>query len=119
MTKNFIEDGDTISITNSGAESISSSTAVAIGNVIAVAVTDIQPGDIGAGLTTGVFQLPKLSADVLAQGAPVFVKDGVAQAAAAGGIYAGVAWEPAAAGTDVINVNINTGSAPVVAASGG
>lgn len=119
MAKNFIENGNTISITNSGAESISGSTAVAVGNVIAVAVTDIQPGDTGAGLTTGVFQLPKLSADVLAQGAPVFVKDGVAQAEAAGGIYAGVVWEPAAAGTDVINVNINSGSAPSAAASGG
>lgn len=119
MAKNFVENGNTIIITNSGDESISSGTAVATGNVIAVAVTDIAPGYTGAGLTTGVFQLPKLSADVLAQGAPVFVKDGVAQAAAAGGIYAGVTWEPAAAGTGVINVNINTGSAPAAAASGG
>lgn len=119
MAKNFVQHGMTISILNAGTALIESGDVVVIGNIVAVAITDIVVQGTGDGFTEGVFQLPKASADVFTPGAAVYVSDGSAQASAEGGVYAGIAWEDAAAGASVVNVKINAGAAPVVAASGG
>ncbi|WP_052130852.1 DUF2190 family protein [Erwinia typographi] len=112
MAKNFVQNGNTIPVTNAGSEVITSGDAVVVGNIVAIAITDIAVEGTGDGFTDGVFQLPKISADVLSQGAAVFISDGTAQASAEGGIYAGIAWEDAPAGTTVVNVKINVGAVP-------
>jgi len=107
MAKNFIQDGNTISITNNGNEDIVSGSAVAVGDLIAVAVTDIPGSGVGDGLVKGVFQLPKLSADVVPAGAKVYLASGTVQLEATDAVFAGYAWEAAGAGDTVIDVKIN------------
>ncbi|MBL1535054.1 DUF2190 family protein, partial [Klebsiella pneumoniae] len=54
MAKNYVQDGKTIPVKNSGTEEILSGTPVSLGGMIAVAITDIQPGDTGDGFAEGV-----------------------------------------------------------------
>ncbi|MBP2197219.1 DUF2190 family protein [Pantoea cypripedii] len=119
MAKNFVQNGNTIPLLNSGSEVIASGDLVVVGNIVAIAITDIAEQDTGDGFTEGVFQLPKVSADAFTQGAAVYVSNGTAQASAVDGTFAGIAWESAVAGTTVVNVKINAGAAPAAAASGG
>ncbi|CAI8703314.1 DUF2190 family protein [Kosakonia quasisacchari] len=107
MAKNFIQDGKTIPLTNSGQTDIPGGAPVAVGSVVVVAIATIQPGETGDGFTEGVFLLPKLPADAITAGTRVFLKDGVVQLDEADAIAAGVAWEVAAAATTVIEVKIN------------
>jgi predicted RecA/RadA family phage recombinase len=58
--KNYVQDGNTLALTNSGNTTISSGTPVAVGDLLVVAITDIQPGSTGDGRATGVVALPKL-----------------------------------------------------------
>lgn len=107
MAKNYVQDGKTISLANGGAEDILSGEPVAIGKVIAVAITDIPAGQTGDGFTEGVFLLPKLAADVITAGAQVYLKDGKIQAEDTDAVAAGVAWEDAGATVTVVEVKIN------------
>lgn len=118
MAKNFVQEGKTIPVINSGAEEISSGDAVLIGNVVAVAITDIAVQDTGDGFTEGVFQLPKVTADSIAAGSPVYINEGTVQASATDGAYAGVAWESVASGSTVVNVKINAGAGISATTSG-
>lgn len=118
MAKNFVQNGNTMPLLNSGSEVIASGDVVVVGNIIAIAITDIALLGTGDGFTEGVFQLPKASADVFAAGDAVYISKGVAQASSVDGVYAGIAWEETASGTTVINVKINAGTAPDVTESG-
>ena len=64
---------------NPGTEEILSGTPVSLGGMIAVAITDIQPGDVGDGFAEGVFLLPKLPADAVTAGEKVYLKAGNVQ----------------------------------------
>jgi predicted RecA/RadA family phage recombinase len=68
MAKNYVQEGKTIPVENAGQEIILSGAPVVIGQMIAIAITDIPGGDTGDGLTEGVFQLPKLAADEISAG---------------------------------------------------
>ncbi|EDW8118127.1 DUF2190 family protein [Salmonella enterica subsp. enterica serovar Sundsvall] len=107
MAKNFVQEGKTIALVNSGATDILSGEPVTIGTLIAVAITDIPVGDTGDGFTEGVFLLPKLPADAITAGEAVHFKDGKIQLAAEDAIAAGVAWEDAGAAETVVEVKIN------------
>jgi predicted RecA/RadA family phage recombinase len=106
MATNFVQDGNTIEIENTGKDVIESGKPVAIGAIVAVALTDIDPGDIGDGCTSGVFLLPKLSADVVSIGEKVNIKGGKVQKAE-GDAVAGVAWASAGAGITELAVKLN------------
>lgn len=105
--KNHIQDGHTISITNSGADAILSGAPVTVGDMVAVAITTIKPGDTGDGCAKGVMALPKLAADDIAQGKAVYLKDGQIQLDEASAVPAGKAWEPAGTGSTTVLVSIN------------
>ena len=107
MSKNFVAHGKTVPVTNGGAAAIASGTAIAVGALVAVAITDILPGDTGDGFTEGVFLLPKLAADVITPGARVYLKAGTVQLASADAVAAGIAWEDAPATTTAVAVKIN------------
>lgn len=107
MAKNFIQEGKTIALTNAGTEEIASGELVVVGDLVAVAITDIAVADTGDGFTEGVFQLPKLAADVIAAGQKVYSLDGTIQLDATDAVYAGYAWEAAAAGDTVVSVKLN------------
>jgi predicted RecA/RadA family phage recombinase len=107
MSKNYVQDGKTIPLANTGTEEILSGTPVVIGTVIGVAITDIAPGQTGDGFAEGVFLLPKLPADAISAGAKVYLKAGAIQLVATDAVAAGVAWESAAAGVSVVDVKLN------------
>lgn len=70
MAKNFVEEGKTVAIVASAA--ISSGDLVLVGDVFAVALTDIPQGETGDGMTEGVFMLPKLKTDDMKTGKKVY-----------------------------------------------
>lgn len=105
--KNYVQDGNTIAVTNAGATVITSGSPVAIGDLVAIAITDIKPGEIGDGMARGVVSLPKLAADNIAQGKAVYLKDGKIQLDSASAAPAGKAWEAAAASTTSVTVRLN------------
>lgn len=109
MAKNFVQEGKTIPLINTGVAEITSGSVVVVGSMIAVAIADIAPGFTGDGFTEGVFLLPKLPADSITAGAKVYFSDDAIQLAEeeSEGVYAGIAWESAGAGETVVEVKIN------------
>ncbi|WP_290557415.1 MULTISPECIES: DUF2190 family protein [unclassified Leclercia] len=105
--KNFVQDGHTIDLTNSGSAVITSGTPVAVGDVLAIAIADIAVGETGTCLTSGVVQLPKLAADDIAQGKTVYFKSGKVQLEATGATPAGKAWQAAGANVAAVLVKLN------------
>jgi len=110
--KNYIQAGDRINYTPSGS-SLSSGDPVMIGDLIAVAVTDIADGQTGACATAGVYELPKTTGTgyAISQGAKVYWD------AAAGKVtytdntgankYVGIAWADAGDSATTVQVKIN------------
>lgn len=105
--KNYVQDGSTIAIANPGDGEITSGSPVAVGDLVAIAITDIQPGETGDGMARGVVTLPKLPADNIVQGKTVYLKDGKIQLASADATPAGKAWEAAAANSTTVLVRLN------------
>lgn len=107
MAKNFVQDGTTIELVNAGEQTILSGSAVVVGSMVAVAITDIPAGETGDGFAQGVFLLPKQSADDIQAGAAVHLNGGIVQLAAEGAVAAGVAWAHAPADSTTVAVKIN------------
>lgn len=110
MAKNFVQEGKTIPLVNSGTVDITSGQVVVVGSMIAVAITDITPEFTGDGFAEGVFLLPKLTADIINAGVKVYFNAGLIQLPdedASNAVYAGVAWGAAGAGETVVEVKIN------------
>lgn len=105
--KNYVQDGHTIDLTNSGSAVVVSGTAVTVGDVLAIAISDIAIGDTGTGITSGVVQLPKLASDDIAQGKTVYFKSGKIQLDSTGATVAGKAWQSAGATTTTVMVRLN------------
>ena len=94
MAKNFVEEGKTVAIVASAA--ISSGDLVQVGDVFAVALTDIPQGETGDGMTEGVFMLPKLKTDDMKTGKKVYLKSGKVQLTNSGSDpLVGVVWADA------------------------
>lgn len=121
MAKNYIQDGDVMPYTNSGA-AIASGAVVAVGNMIGIAL-----GDIAATTGTGqlavadVWEVPKVTASAIAKGEKLLWDssegkfDNSAATAASGDILgAAVAWEAAAANTTTtVKVKLTPGNTVV------
>lgn len=105
--KNYLQDGHTITIKNVGNAVILSGTPVPVGDLLAVAITDIAAGDSGEAVTSGVVVLPKLATDNIPQGKALNIKDGKVQIDETGASPAGKAWEAAAANTTTVAVRLN------------
>lgn len=106
MAKNYAQDGNSIEIVNATAD-IASGDPVVVGELVVVSITDIPKGGFGTGRAAGVFLLPKAAADVIAAGAKVYLKAGVIQLDATGGVAAGHAWSAAAKDATMVEVKIN------------
>ena len=68
MTTTYQQAGDVFQYTNSSGSTIASNTVVKMGNILGVAQADIANGSTGPVKVTGVFEVPKVSAAVIAQG---------------------------------------------------
>ena len=107
MAKNYVQEGQTISITNTGSSVIESGDPVVVVSLVAVSLVDIAPNETGTGMAEGVFLLPKVPADAIPAGTKVYIADGEIQLASADAVAAGIAWEAAVAGSTVVEVKIN------------
>ena len=106
MAKNFVEDGKTVEIV-AGAN-ISSGEPVQVGDIFAVALTDIAKGEIGDGMTEGVFMLPKLKTDDMKTGKKVYLKSGKVQLTNSGSDpLVGVVWADAGTSAEDVPVKLN------------
>lgn len=70
MSKIAVASGDRLNVTLAAATT--SGTALLIGTIIGVAVTSGAIGDVVAHEVEGVFELPKLTTDVVTQGAKLY-----------------------------------------------
>lgn len=109
MATNFVQSGGTLTLANTGTETIPSGAAFTVGpNVIGVALVDIPAGGAGAAAVEGVFRLPKVAADVIAQGDDLYLTaDGTVTKTATDNTPAGFAFEAAPAGSTSVAVKIN------------
>ncbi|EBB1560872.1 TPA: DUF2190 family protein [Salmonella enterica subsp. enterica serovar Dublin] len=106
MAKNYVEDGKTIEIV--ATTPLKSGDLVQVGDMFAVAVTDVAAGSVGTGIAEGVFSVPKLATEDIASGKKVYLKDGTVQTTATGGVpFVGVAWASAVNGDESIPVKLN------------
>lgn len=99
---------------HTAAAAISSGDVVRMGNILGVALVDLAIGETGSVATEGVFELPKVSAAVIAQGdsltwdSSVGAFDDKAATPAVGDVTgaAAVAAEAKGAGTTTIEVKL-------------
>lgn len=66
MTSKYIQDGEVIDFTATADTPVNS--VVKVGTLLAVTLVDIKAGETGSALTEGVFEVPKATAAVFAQG---------------------------------------------------
>lgn len=116
MAKNYIQYGDIIDFTNGGS-AISSGDVVVIGSngdaLLGIALTDIGNGETGSVALEGVFEVPKVSAAVIAQGEYVIwdasagAFDDNAATPATGDVSDGaIAWKAAGNGATTLQVKL-------------
>ena len=106
MAKKFVKERKTVEIV-AGAN-ISSGELVQVGDIFAVALTDIAKGEIGDGMTEGVFMLPKLKTDDMKTGKKVYLKSGKVQLTNSGSDpLVGVVWADAGTSAEDVPVKLN------------
>jgi predicted RecA/RadA family phage recombinase len=104
--KNCVADGNTIDFIATAA--VASGEPVLLGKVVAVSLGSVAIGEAGVGATEGVFELPKVTADDIGQGAQVYLKsDGMITSVASGNTAAGKAWAAAGNPSDTVWVKVN------------
>ena len=105
--KTFIQEGNIITVT--AAANITSGDGVLIGSIFGVAAADAVAGDEVEIGTVGVYELPKLSTAVIAQGDRVAWDDTVKEIVLPGvGLYpVGVATEAAGNGAATVKVRLD------------
>lgn len=72
--KNYIQPGDVVSVV--APSTVTSGDGVKVGLLFGIAMTDAGSGDDVQIKTTGVFSLPKVSAQAWTQGAQIYWDDG-------------------------------------------
>jgi predicted RecA/RadA family phage recombinase len=103
--KNYIEDGSTITVAAPAA--VNSGDLVVVGKLVGVATFTAAIGVPVAVKVTGVFELPKVSAEAWTVGAPINWLVGTKQATVGAGQLIGYASEPAANPSSVGRVRLN------------
>ena len=78
MATNFIQDGDVLTLAAPAA--LSSGDPVLVGSIFGIAITDAESGADVAIATTGVWSLPKVSAQAWTLGAPIYWAAGAGNA---------------------------------------
>lgn len=108
MTTRYVQAGKVLDFPNTGT-AIASGAGVLIGTLLGVALTNIPANTTGSVQICGVFTLPKLPADAIAQGALVYWDAANARltTTSAGNTLAGVAAAAAAATTTSVNCLLN------------
>ena len=108
MAKNYIQEGEILTVT-AGATAIVSGAVVLIGKRVGIALADIPALGAGSASVTGVWAVTKLGADAVAQGDLLYwdAANSRLTTTAAGNTLAGFAAAPAGAGVGTVNIKIN------------
>ena len=106
MSKNYLQDGNTVRFT--AAAAVKSGDVVMLENLVAIATADVDKSSVGVGLTTGVFTVKAKAADDIKQGAIVYwsATDG-ATTTAGTNKRLGIAWHASGATVETVDVKIN------------
>jgi predicted RecA/RadA family phage recombinase len=109
MATNYIQPGETL--TYAHASAVESGAAVAIENIVGVALGKFGEAEAGSYAVDGVFELPKASAaGEMKIGEHAFLVSGEATDAIGAGVFAGTVAETAAAADETVKVRINFGN---------
>ena len=104
--KNFIQPGGTITVPAPAA--VTSGSLVQVGGLIGVASGDAAEDEDLELVLSGVFELPKVSADAVTVGAALYLKsDGNLTLTSTDNAYAGVASGGAGSGVGVVRLLLN------------
>ncbi|UXY13861.1 DUF2190 family protein [Chitiniphilus purpureus] len=118
MARNFKQTGDVLDWVNLTGAAVTSNSVVKAGATLGVALVDIAPGAVGAVRIQGVFELPKVTTAVIAQGDPVLWDvsagkfDAKTAAPATGDVSGAAAMAFAAAGNGATTVLIRLTGTP-------
>lgn len=121
MTTKYVEAGETMDYANSSGSTITAGTPVVVGEQIGIVLEDIADGATGVLAMSGVFNVPKVDAAVIAQGDSVIWDASAGKfddnaATPATGDVSGccIAWEAKGATTgEEIAVKLNVGKGTV------
>lgn len=105
--KNHIQPGNTLTVPAPAA--VASGGVVIAGSIIGIAAETVEAGQPVDVDVVGVFQLPKVAADAVTLGAPIYWNAGskLATVTASGNTKLGVATEAAAASTGTVRVRLS------------
>lgn len=106
MSKNYLQDGNTVRFTATAA--VKSGDVVMLENLAAISVSDVAQNETGVGLTTGVFTVKAKAEDDIKQGAIVYwsATDG-ATITEGSNKRLGIAWNASGASMGTVDVKIN------------
>lgn len=107
MTRKFIQPGEVIDYTAGTA--VLSGAVVLVGKRLGVALADIAAGDTGPVQVSGVFEVDKLSTDVVTQGALLYWDSAASKMTVTVGsnTLAGYAWKAAGNGVTTVQIKLN------------
>jgi predicted RecA/RadA family phage recombinase len=108
MAKNYIQEGDVLDYTAGGA-AVAAGAVVLMGKRLGVILRDIAALATGSASVNGVWQIAKLSTDVVAQGDLLYwdAANGRLTTTAGTNVLAGYAASAAGASTTTVNIKIN------------
>jgi len=108
MAKNYVQEGEVIDFTAGGA-AVPSGAVVVMGKRIGIVLADIPALTTGSASVTGVWNQPKVPAEVVAQGDELYWDDAADRMTKTAGanVLAGYATAAAGAGVTTVNVKIN------------
>jgi predicted RecA/RadA family phage recombinase len=114
--KNLIQDGKTMTWTNSTGSDVSSGDLVNVNGTFGVALGDIANGASGTLGMEGVYEIDAISTAAISQGNPVYEDSatGKGSPVAEDQKYIGLAWEAKAEAGTTVNVKLGAGYHPVV-----
>lgn len=111
MAKNHIKPGKVVDDFTASGTSYLSGDLVKIGDLVGIALVDIPDTKTGSVIIEEVFEVPKLSTDVMGKGVSVYLDENdkrvTLDAAAGANIYAGKTFNAAGNGVAVVKVKLN------------
>lgn len=115
--KNFIQNGNTITVT--AVEDMTAGLPYKVGDLRGVAAHSALTGELCELVTEGVFELPKVSANVIGQGDKVYLSNSAAEmtTTATANFLFGIATEAAGNGDTVVPVRLIQSASAAGAAS--
>ncbi|WP_386696695.1 DUF2190 family protein [Lonepinella sp. MS14436] len=106
MAKNLIQNGETIDFM--ATKAIKSGDVVVLGDLIAIAVTDVENKATGTGIVNGVWRVKAKQADDIKQGAVLYWSDADGATLTAGSNKRlGIAWTNSGTSSAEVDVKIN------------